>query len=88
NEWDPARLAQRVMDFVGPFVSERTKARKGGLLVRANWRMENMYGDPFDLQVWIGKASNGADMLVDYTGPSSEMDADRREAKLAGRRWF
>ncbi|KAK4999247.1 hypothetical protein LTR66_001673 [Elasticomyces elasticus] len=88
NEWDPARLAQRVMDSVGPFVSERTKARKGGLLVRANWRMGTRHNDLFDLQVSIGKASNGADMLVNYTGPRTEMDADRRKEKLANRRWF
>ncbi|KAK4993008.1 hypothetical protein LTR50_000714 [Elasticomyces elasticus] len=88
SEWDPGRLAQRVMNFVGPLVSERAKARKGGLLVRANWRMENRAEDMFELQVLIGKASNGADMLVNYTGPRTEMDADRREEKLANRRWF
>lgn len=85
--FSPAKLARRVTNFVGPFLSERAKAREGGIHVRASFCIGD-WGGLFDLDLWICKARDGSDVCVEFKGPRAELEAGRRKEKLDGRRWF
>lgn len=87
DKFAPVMVASRMKDVIGPFLSERVKARKGGVHVRGSFCI-GIYGGIYDFDIHIGKASDGADMLLSWTGPREELHPTRRQEKLERRRWF
>lgn len=83
----PLTVATRIKDVLGPFLSERVKSRPGGVHVRGSFCI-GVYGGIFDFGVNIGKALNGEDTLLDWTGPREELHPIRKKEKLERRRWF
>lgn len=83
----PLCIATRMKDMIGPFLSERAKAQKGGVHVRGSFCV-GLYGGIFDFDVSIVKAPNGEDAILDWVGPREELHPDRRREKLQRRRWF
>jgi len=87
ERFEPQSIAQRMTSFIGPFLSERAKARKGGVHVRGSFCI-GISGGIFDFDVHVGKAPNGEDVLLEWTGPREENHDDRREEKMERRGWF
>jgi len=87
ERFKPQSIAQKMTGFIGPFLSERAKARKGGVHVRGSFCM-GLYGGIFDFDIRVGKALDGEDVLLGWTGPREENHPDRRVEKMEGRRWF
>ncbi|CAK3787225.1 Hypothetical predicted protein [Lecanosticta acicola] len=87
TKYAPDALAWRITNFLGPYLSEKAKARKGGVHVRASFCVGDM-GGIFDMDLIVGKGSVGSDVCKTFKGPREELEEDRRVAKLKGRRWF
>jgi len=84
----PDAVAKRVTAFIGPFLSDRAKARKDGVHVRASFCLGD-WGGIFDVDVRIGKAEHGTgDVCLGFEGPREELEKERRQAKLDSRGWF
>lgn len=87
EKYEPERIANRIMTLVGPFLSERAKARRGGVHIRGSFCI-GMYGGMFDFDINVGKALDGADMLLEWKGPREELHPERKKEKMDGRGWF
>lgn len=96
----PQALAERIVAFIGPFLSEEAKGRRGGVHVRGSFCLGD-WGGIFDVDVRIGKAElssggvgresgagRGKDVCLSFDGPREELERGRREGKLEGRGWF
>lgn len=86
TEYAPDALAWRITNFIGPFLSEQAKKRKGGVHVRASFCVGD-WGGIFDVDLHIGKSALG-NVCLDFKGPREEIEPGRRKAKMDGRRWF
>ncbi|KAK4609217.1 hypothetical protein CLAFUR4_14287 [Fulvia fulva] len=82
----PAALAWRVTNFIGPYLSESAKQRKGGVHVRASFCIGEC--GIFDVDIAVGKGAVNSDVCLWYKGPREEMEPERRTAKLDARGWF
>lgn len=87
TKYAPDALAWRITSFVGPFLSEHAKSRRGGVHVRASFCIGDG-GGIFDVDLNIGKGAMESDICLGYKGPRVELDFDRRRSKLDSRRWF
>ncbi|KAF7196810.1 hypothetical protein HII31_01728 [Pseudocercospora fuligena] len=87
TKFAPDALAWRITSFLGPFLSEKAKKRKGGVHVRASFCVGD-FGGIFDLDLWIGKGSLESDVCLGFVGPREEFEEERRKGKMEGRRWF
>ncbi|KAF2214267.1 hypothetical protein CERZMDRAFT_57621 [Cercospora zeae-maydis SCOH1-5] len=87
TKYAPNALAWRVTNFLGPFLSEEAKSRKGGVSVRASFSVGD-WGGIFDLDLRIGKGAMGSDVCLGFEGPREELETTRRRKKLDSRRWF
>lgn len=87
EKYEPSRIARRIADFMGPFLSERAKAQQGGVKVRGSFCIGE-FGGLFDFDVVVGKMADGQDGLVSWKGPREELHPERRREKLERRRWF
>lgn len=87
SKFSPAALACRLVRFLGPYLSETAKKRKGGVHVRASFCVGD-WGGIFDIDVQIGKSGSGVDYCLDFEGPREELEEKRRKEKLESRRWF
>lgn len=87
TKYAPDALAWRITNFLGPFISETAKARKGGMHVRASFCVGD-WGGIFDIDVTIGKGAMGSDVCLGFKGPREELEPERRRSKLRTRRWF
>lgn len=87
TKFAPDALAWQITSFVGPFISEKAKSRKGGVHVRASMCVGD-WGGIFDIDLRIGKGSLNSDICLGWTGPREELEPERRRAKLEDRRWF
>lgn len=87
TKFAPDALAWRITNFLGPYISEQAKERKGGVHVRASFCVGDM-GGIFDVDLHIGKGSLGSDVCKDFKGPREEIEEDRRRSKLYRRGWF
>ncbi|KAK3070351.1 hypothetical protein LTR53_010615 [Teratosphaeriaceae sp. CCFEE 6253] len=87
TKYAPDALAGRVTSFLGPFLSEQAKARKGGVNVRASFCVGEE-GGIFDLDLDIGTGALGSSVCLGFKGPHEELARDRRKSKLDRRRWF
>lgn len=86
TKYAPDALAWRITNFIGPFLSEQAKKRKGGVHVRASFCVGD-WGGIFDVDLHIGKSALG-NICLDYKGPREELEAGRRKTKLEERGWF
>ncbi|KAK5136190.1 hypothetical protein LTR08_004027 [Meristemomyces frigidus] len=87
TNYAPKALAWRITSFIGPFLSERAKAREGGVHVRASFSVGD-WGGMFDADLRVGKGAMGSDVCLGFEGPREELESGRRRSKLEGRRWF
>ena len=87
TKFAPEALAWYITSFIGPFLSEQAKARKGGVHVRASMCIGD-WGGIFDIDLHIGKGSMNSDVCLGYVGPREELERERRRSKLENRRWF
>jgi hypothetical protein len=87
EKYEPRVMAARIVTLMGPYISERAKARPGGMHVRASFCIGS-YGGLFDFDVIVGKAADGSDELKGWKGPREELHPERRAEKLRNRRWF
>ena len=87
TKYAPDALAWRVTSFIGPFLSEQAKHRKGGVHVRVSFCIGD-WGGIFDIDLTIGKGAVDSDICLDYKGPREEHESERRRSKLDSRRWF
>ncbi|KAM0717900.1 hypothetical protein Q7P37_006232 [Cladosporium fusiforme] len=87
NKFAPQKLAERVVSFFGPFLSERAKRRKEGVRVRASFCVGD-WGGIFDIDVVVGKGVAGDDVCLGWKGPREELEEGRRVEKLETRLWF
>lgn len=87
NKYAPHKLAERVLRFLGPFLSERAKKREEGVRIRASFCVGD-WGGIFDIDVVIGKGGTGEDVLLRWKGPREELEEERRLEKLETRMWF
>ena len=87
TKYAPDGLAWRITSFIGPFLSEKAKSRKGGIHVRASFCVGE-WGGIFDVDLWLGKGAVGSDVCLTFKGPREELEPDRRKQKLESRRWF
>lgn len=87
TKFAPDALAWRITNFVGPYLSEEAKNRKGGVHVRASFCIGDN-GGLFDVDLWVGKGVLGSDVCLGYKGPREEGEEERRKGKLENRRWF
>ncbi|KAK3697145.1 hypothetical protein LTR37_017641 [Vermiconidia calcicola] len=87
TKFAPDALAWQITSLVGPFLSEKAKARKGGVHVRASVCIGE-WGGIFDIDLHIGKGSMNSDVCLSYKGPREELEPERRRTKLESRRWF
>ena len=83
----PNALAWQITSFVGPFLSQKAKSRKGGVHVRASMCVGD-WGGIFDIDLRIGKGSLNSDICLGFVGPREEQEPERRRSKLEDRRWF
>lgn len=83
----PERIAKRMVEVIGPMLSERAKGRRGGVHVRGSFCI-GIFGGTYDFDVQVGKAADGSDVLLEWTGPREDLHPDRRREKEARRRWF
>ena len=87
TKYAPDALAWHITSFIGPFLSEKAKARNDGLHVRVSMCIGDC-GGIFDIDLHIGKGSLNSDICLNYKGPREELEPDRRKSKLESRRWF
>lgn len=87
TKYAPVALAWWITSYIGQFLSEEAKARKGGVHVRVSMCIGD-YGGIFDIDLMIGKGSLNSDVCLSYKGPREELEPDRRREKLETRRWF
>ncbi|KAF2769042.1 hypothetical protein EJ03DRAFT_343643 [Teratosphaeria nubilosa] len=87
TEYAPDALAWRMTSFLGPYLSETAKARKGGVHVRGSVCVGD-WGGIFDVDLRIGKGVLGSDVCFGFTGPREELEPQRREEKMETRKWF
>lgn len=87
NKFAPQKLAERVVGFLGPLLSEKAKTREGGLRIRASFCVGD-WGGIFDIDVVVGKGPKGEDVCLKWTGPREELEEGRRVEKLENRTWF
>lgn len=87
SKFAPRALAWGIVRFLGQYLSETAKRRKGGVHVRASFCIGD-WGGIFDIDVYIGKGSLGSDVCLGFEGPREEMEEKRRREKLDRRRWF
>ncbi|KAH9829528.1 hypothetical protein Tdes44962_MAKER09129 [Teratosphaeria destructans] len=87
TEYAPDALAWRMTSFLGPYLSETAKARKGGVHVRGSVCVGD-WGGIFDVDLRIGKGVLGSDVCFGFTGPRGELEPQRRREKMEARRWF
>lgn len=87
TKYAPAAIAWEVTRLIGPFLSEKAKARTGGVHVRASICIGEA-GGIFDVDLRIGKGSLNSDICLGYQGPREELEEGRRRGKLENRRWF
>lgn len=87
TKFAPRALAWGIVRFLGQYLSETAKKRKGGVHVRASFCVGD-WGGIFDIDVQIGKGSLGSDVCLDFEGPREELEDKRRREKLDRRRWF
>ncbi|KAK3700328.1 hypothetical protein LTR37_016032 [Vermiconidia calcicola] len=85
TKFAPDALAWQITSLVGPFLSEKAKARKGGVHVRASVCIGE-WGGIFDIDLHIGKGSMNSDVCLGYKGPREELEPERRRTKLETRR--
>lgn len=87
TKYAPDALAWRITNFIGPYLSEKAKSRKGGVHVRASFCVGD-WGGIFDVDLVVGKGAMDSDVCKSFKGPREEGEAERRTAKLESRRWF
>lgn len=87
TKFAPKALAWGIARFLGPYLSETAKKRRGGVHVRASFCVGD-WGGIFDIDVQVGKGSLGSDICLDFEGPREELEEKRRREKLENRRWF
>ncbi|KAK5164361.1 uncharacterized protein LTR77_010057 [Saxophila tyrrhenica] len=87
TKFAPDALARRARSFIGPFLSENVKTRKGGCHVRISICIGEA-GGIFDMDMRVGSGRDGEDVCLGYEGPREELEEGRRRAKLENRRWF
>ncbi|KAK4543472.1 hypothetical protein LTR36_005615 [Oleoguttula mirabilis] len=87
TKYAPDALAWRITSFIGPFLSEQAKSRKGGINVRASFCIGD-WGGIFDVDLTIGKGAMGSDVCLGFKCPREELEPERRRSKLESRRWF
>ena len=87
TKFAPRALAWGIVRFLGQYLSEHAKRRKGGVRVRASFCVGD-WGGIFDIDVQIGKGSLGSDVCLGFEGPREELEDKRRREKLESRRWF
>jgi hypothetical protein len=87
TKFAPRALAWGIVRFLGQYLSETAKRRKGGVRVRASFCVGD-WGGIFDIDVQIGKGSLGSDVCLGFEGPREELEDRRRREKLDSRRWF
>ncbi|EMC98395.1 hypothetical protein BAUCODRAFT_423226 [Baudoinia panamericana UAMH 10762] len=87
TKFAPDALAWRITNFIGPYLSETAKARKGGVQVRASFCIGD-WGGIFDVDLHVGKGAMGSDVCLGFKGPMEELESERRRSKLENRRWF
>ena len=87
SKFAPRALAWGIVRFLGQYLSETAKRRKGGVHVRASFCVGD-WGGIFDIDVYVGKGSLGSDICLGFEGPREEMEEKRRREKLDRRRWF
>lgn len=87
TKYAPDALAWYITGFIGQFLSEKAKTRKGGVHVRVSMCIGDL-GGIFDIDLHVGKGSLNSDVCLGYKGPREELEPDRRRGKLEGRRWF
>lgn len=85
TKFEASRIAQRIADLFAPWLSPRAKGRNGGVHIRGNFCVGES-ADIFDFDVWVGKLADGADGVLEWRGPTSELDRTRE--KLRNRAWF
>ncbi|EME38966.1 hypothetical protein DOTSEDRAFT_57272 [Dothistroma septosporum NZE10] len=86
TKYKPDALAWRITNFIGPYLSEIAKQRKGGVHVRASFCIGEC--GIFDVDIAVGKGALNSDICLRYEGPREEMEPERRKAKLDARGWF
>lgn len=87
SKFAPRALAWGIVRFLGQYLSETAKRRKGGVHVRASFCVGDWDGI-FDIDVQVGKGSLGSDVCLGFEGPREELEDNRRREKLDRRRWF
>jgi hypothetical protein len=87
TKFAPRALAWGIVRFLGQYLSETAKRRKGGVRVRASFCVGD-WGGIFDIDVRVGKGSLGSDVCLGFEGPREELEDRRRREKLESRRWF
>ncbi|KAI6861562.1 hypothetical protein KC334_g21004 [Hortaea werneckii] len=87
TKYAPDALARRITSFIGPYLSEQAKVKRGGVHVRASFCIGD-WGGIFDVDLRIGKDGQGNDVCLSHQGPREEHEAGRRKSKLDSRRWF
>ena len=83
--WEPAQLAIRIAELIGPHLSAYALARNNGIMVKGLFLLrEANTNHLFDMDVKIG-----VDRKVHrYLGPRGENDPQRLKEKLETRDWF
>lgn len=89
----PGAIADQVSAQVGPYLSDRAKGAKGGVVVRASFCLGHAsgWGTVFDIDVGVGLGmvdGGGAGRTLWFEGPREEGERRRWWGKLRGRRWF
>ncbi|KAF2485965.1 hypothetical protein BDY17DRAFT_320801 [Neohortaea acidophila] len=88
SKYAPVSLAAWVTEYIGSLLSERAKAREGGVNVRVRMHVGDGPGI-FDIDMRIAKdGAKGVDVCLGFTGPREEFEVERRMGKLRSRRWF
>ena len=85
TRFEPARIAARIADLFAPWLSARAKRRRRGVHIRGNFCVGESV-DIFEFDVWVGKLVDGTDGVLDWKGPTSELERTRE--KLRERAWF
>jgi hypothetical protein len=87
TKFAPEALVKEIVRVLGPKVSEKAKAREGGLHIRASFALGHS-SDVFDVDLQLGKDDMGHDVVLEWTPPLEGTDPERRRDKLEKRRWF
>ncbi|KAK5109538.1 hypothetical protein LTR62_006889 [Meristemomyces frigidus] len=88
TNYAPDALAQKVTVLLGPLLSERAKARAGGVQCRASFNV-GYWTAIYDLDVRVGLGEeDGRSVCLGFVGPRHELEGERYWGKLRSRRWF